>query len=137
QSASGSSPNPFNNQRGVPDVAADADPSTGLYVNIGGTFTGAGGTSASAPAWAGILALGNQLAGHNLGFIDPMLYRVASSSNAARDFHDVTVGDNTFNSNGISVTGYSAGQGWDPVTGLGTPDAQYLLPDLIAAQQGG
>ncbi len=137
QAVSSNSPNPFNNERGVPDVAADADPATGLYVDIGGSFTGAGGTSASAPVWAGIVALGNQLAGHNLGFIDPALYRVAGSSNGGRDFHDVTVGDNTINRDGIDVPGFSAGPGWDPVTGLGTPNAQYLLPELIAAEQQG
>jgi subtilase family serine protease len=89
--------------------------STGWYV--------VGGTSASAPQWAGLVALADQIAGHNLGFINPALYRL--SNNAAKyaaDFYDVTRGNN----------GYDASKGWDAVTGLGTPDAAKLIPDLIA-----
>lgn len=136
QSVAKNSPNPFHNQRGVPDVAADAAPATGLEVDLGGQFTGAGGTSASAPMWAGLMALANEMAGRNLGFINPALYQIAASSNYARDFHDITVGNNTVTpQNGTTVQGFSAGPGWDPVTGLGTPNAQYLLADLIAAMQ--
>jgi subtilase family serine protease len=134
QGVAKNSPYPFNNQRGIPDVAADASPATGLDVDIGGQFQGGGGTSASAPMWAGMMALANQLAGHNLGFINPALYQIAASSNYARDFHDITVGNNTVTpQNGVTVQGFNAGPGWDPVTGLGTPNAQYLLPDLVAA----
>jgi subtilase family serine protease len=131
-----SSATPFNNERGIPDVAADADPATGLNVDIAGSFTPAGGTSASAPAWAGIMALADQMAGHTLGFINTGLYQLAASSTAARDFHDITVGDNSVNAGGTSVQGFSAGPGWDAATGLGSPDAQYLVPDLIAALKG-
>ena len=131
------SPNPFQNQRGIPDVAADADPSTGLTLYIGGQATGAGGTSASAPAWAGIVALANQLAGHNLGFINPALYKLATSANYARDFHDISVGNNSVSLGSVSVQGFDASQGWDPTTGLGSPNTPNLLPDLIAASAGG
>jgi subtilase family serine protease len=140
QSVAANASIPFNNERGIPDVAADADSATGLelYISANGGWAPTGGTSASAPVWAGLVALGNQLAGHSLGFIDPALYKLATSSTYARDFHDITVGNNTVTpQGGATVQGFNAGTGWDPVTGLGTPDAQYLLPDLIAAQKSG
>jgi hypothetical protein len=73
------------------------------------------------------------MAGHPLGFLNPALYKLAASSSYAQDFHDVTQGDNTQNVDGTQVPGYSAAQGWDPVTGLGSPNAEKLIPDLIAA----
>jgi subtilase family serine protease len=92
-----------------------------------------GGTSAAAPLWAGIVALANQMAGHPLGFINPALYKLAASSTYARDFRDITVGDNT--NTQTNVQGYPAVKGWDPVTGLGTPLANNLVPDLVAAMK--
>jgi subtilase family serine protease len=93
----------------------------------------AGGTSAGSPLWAGLAAIANQMAGHPLGFLNPALYKIAAGPNYARDFHDVTNGNNSYDQDGVSVPGYDAVPGWDPITGLGTPNAQYLLPDLIAA----
>ena len=124
----------LNNRRGVPDVAGDADPSTGLAIYVGGSWGLAGGTSASAPLWAGIMAIANQMAGHPLGFINPALYKLAASGSYTQDFHDITIGNNSVHKD-VNVTGYSAVQGWDPITGLGTPDAEKLLPDLIAAMK--
>src|SRR6266702_1299995 len=123
--------NQLNNRRGVPDVAGDADPSTGLafYTSDGG-WTLAGGTSASAPLWAAFMAIANQMAGHPLGFINPALYKLATSSAYAQDFHDIIVGNNSISNS--QVQGYPAVPGWDPVTGLGTPVLDKLLPDLIA-----
>jgi len=67
----------------------------------------------------------------DLGYINPALYQIANNAaQYANDFHDVTTGNNQANP---SISGYSASQGWDAVTGLGTPDAANLLPDLIAA----
>jgi subtilase family serine protease len=120
--------------RGVPDVAASASPYTGMAVAL--EYAGqqivavADGTSASAPFWAGIIALADQSAGRHLGFINPAIYRIARESRAA--FHDVTTGDNTVHYPGGTVNGYSAGPGWDPVTGWGSPDAQVLVPLLAA-----
>jgi subtilase family serine protease len=127
----------LNNRRGVPDIAGDADPSTGLaiYSTAGGWNLG-GGTSASAPLWAGFMAIANQMAGHPLGFINPTLYKLAASSAYTQDFHDITTGDNSIDHNGVHVTGYHAVTGWDPVTGLGTPVLDKLLPDLIASMNG-
>jgi len=122
-------------RRGVPDVAADADPLTGLAFYEAGQWTLAGGTSASAPLWAGLIAIADQMAGHPLGFINPALYKLAQSPNYAQDFHDVTVGNNSVNDGSVKVTGYSAGPGWDAVTGWGTPNAAHLLPDLISAMK--
>ena len=120
------------NRRSVPDVAGDADPLTGLAMYQDGSWGLAGGTSASAPLWAALIAVANQMAGHSLGFINPALYTLAMSSHYAQDFHDITVGNNDVNYKGVEVPGYPAVKGWDPVTGLGTPNAGQLLPDLIA-----
>src|SRR5256714_7259855 len=123
------------NRRGVPDVAGDADPLTGMVSYQDGTWSLAGGTSASAPLWAGLIAIANQMADHPLGFINPGLYKLSQSSNYAQDFHDITNGNNSVNYKGVTVPGYSAVPGWDPTTGLGTPNAEKLLPDLIAAMK--
>ncbi len=122
----------LNHRRGVPDVAADADPSTGLAIYSGGVWQLGGGTSAAAPLWAGIMAIADQMAGHPLGFINDALYKLATSSHYATDFHDITSGSNTYVGKGVDVQGYTAVQGWDAASGLGTPDAENLIPDLIA-----
>jgi subtilase family serine protease len=121
--------------RGVPDVAADAAPSTGmtLAATEGGQdyiLAGASGTSAAAPLWAAVIALADQYAGRPLGFVNPALYRIGRSSLYHRAFHDVTTGSNTVVFSGQTITGYRAGPGWNPVTGLGSPDAQVLVPLL-------
>jgi subtilase family serine protease len=122
----------LNNRRGIPDVAANGDPNTGLPFYMNGRWDLAGGTSASAPLWAGIMAIANQMAGRPLGFINPALYKLAqSSTDYAEDFHDITVGNNTHTSS--NVPGYAAIPGWDAATGLGTPNAEKLIPDLIEA----
>ena len=125
----------LNHRRGVPDVAASADPSIGLGCFISqlpGPFVG-NGTSAGSPLWAGLAAIANQMAGRPLGYLNPALYTIAQGANYSRDFHDITVGNNSSTDNSVNVPGYDAVPGWDPMTGLGTPNAQYLLPDLIAA----
>ena len=122
----------LNHRRGVPDVAADADPRTALAVYSQG-WQLIGGTSATAPLWAAIAAIANQMAGHPLGFLNPALYKLASTSSYTRDFHDITEGNNSVRVHDTLVPGYYAAPGWDPVTGLGSPDAENLIPDLIAA----
>jgi subtilase family serine protease len=126
--------------RGVPDVAADANPNpvTGVPVvtsNAGGghTVSEHGGTSASAPIWAGIIALADQYAKRHLGFVNPAIYRIARSSRYHQAFHDVTAGNSSTAEfpNG-TIAGYRADQGWDPVTGLGSPNARMLVPALAA-----
>ena len=119
-------------RRGVPDIAANANPSSGLAMYQNGSWTTAGGTSASTPVWAALVAIADQMAGHPLGFINPALYRLANSSRYAQDFHDITAGNNSQNVGGTMVPGYEAVPGWDAITGLGSPKASNLLPDLIA-----
>jgi subtilase family serine protease len=121
--------------RGVPDVAADGSSGTGMALAFsapggGYEFIGAGGTSAAAPFWAALIALADQEAGHPLGFVNPAIYRIARGPLYHEAFHDITAGNNTVAINGVTVTGYQAGPGWDPVTGWGTPDAQVLIPLL-------
>ena len=121
--------------RGVPDVAGAAGgPVAGLSLVFAGDgktwIVPAGGTSASAPLWGGLIALAGQYARHDLGFVNPAIYRIARSSSYRKAFHDVTIGSNTVTIGTVTVTGYQAGPGWDPVTGWGSPDAQVLVPLL-------
>ena len=142
-------PGPNSNMRGVPDIAYQASSRTGVLVYVtepyppGATSTGCGGanpcsigwyvvggTSAGSPQWAGLIAMADQIAGRDLGFINPALYQIAGNpAEYAADFHDVTVGNNQTS----SIPGYSASPGWDAVTGLGSPNVANLIPDLIAA----
>ncbi len=127
--------------RGVPDVSADADHRTGLTLVFSNgakcMTTPAGGTSASTPLWAGVVALADQLAGRHLGFVNAGIYRIAKSRAYESAFHDVTTGDNTVSSSRGTVTGYKATRGWDPVTGWGSPNAQVLVPLLAKAVHAG
>ena len=120
--------------RGVPDVAADANGHTGMTIVIsddGRTMIrNSGGTSASAPIWAALIALADQYAGRHLGFVNPAIYQIARSPRYHQAFHDVTTGNNTVQFPPKTITGYQAAPGWDPVTGWGSPDAQVLIPLL-------
>jgi subtilase family serine protease len=126
--------------RGIPDVAADGDSVTGIAVitgNTGGGYTlsGHAGTSASAPLWAGIIALADQYAQRHLGFVNPAIYQIARGPQYHQAFHDVTAGSsNTAEFPPTTITGYRPGPGWDPTTGWGSPDAQVLVP-LLARHQ--
>jgi len=107
--------------RGVPDISADADPSTGYYVFVDGQNQVIGGTSAVAPLWAGLIALINEHTGSAAGFLNPKLYSLPASV-----FHDITSGNNDDSNLGY----YAAGPGWDACTGLGTPDGAAILNAL-------
>ncbi|HTX62995.1 MAG TPA: S53 family peptidase [Acidimicrobiales bacterium] len=114
--------------RQVPDVAAVADPNTGLGVYVLGSTkqTELGGTSLAAPLWAGFTALIDQyLSGKHkppLGYADPYLYRLASTSQRYPPFHDITRGGNAV---------YPATRGYDMATGLGSPNVWNLARDLV------
>jgi subtilase family serine protease len=121
--------------RGVPDVAADALGTTGmaLAATDGGqnyNLVGASGTSAAAPFWAAIIALADQYAGRNLGFVNPAIYRIGRGSLYDQAFHEITTGTNTVVFPSQTFTGYRTGPGWNPVTGWGSPNAQVLVPLL-------
>lgn len=135
---------PYTSMRGVPDIAFQASAATGALVylslppdgddsNVGNTgWYSIGGTSLSTPQWAGLVAIADQIAGHRLGLINPALYSLAADAGTyAADFSDVATGNT--NQTDASVPGYAATTGWDPVTGLGTPNAARLLPALAAA----
>jgi subtilase family serine protease len=120
--------------RGVPDVAATAAPdSLAVITSTGGghyTIEGHGGTSASAPLWAALIALADQHAGRHLGFVNAALYRIGRSSQSHQAFHDITAGNNSVRFPPTTVSGYHAAPGWDPVTGWGSPNASVLIPLL-------
>lgn len=115
------------NERAIPDVAFDADPNTGVAVYDSISYDGTsgwwvvGGTSLSAPAWAGLVALGDNYSPITSG--SQLLYTLAggtSYSNPQTNFNDITSGSN----------GYDAGTGYDLVTGLGSPVADKLIPKM-------
>jgi kumamolisin len=114
--------------RGVPDVAANADPRTGYQVLVDGTDTVIGGTSAVAPLWAALVARLAQAIGRPLGLLAESLYAGTAAGAVPPGFRDVTEGDNG---------GYSAGPGWDACTGLGAPDGTALLARLRGGPIGG
>ncbi len=131
--------------RGVPDVAYNADvlnsgvlgvwSSSGLGPDQIFSF---GGTSSGAPQWAGIAALGDQMAQQRLGFLNPMLYAIGLSPAYADAFHDITRGNNTFVGHNllgqtVTIDGYNAANGWNPATGLGSPNVTNLV-QLLASQ---
>jgi kumamolisin len=97
-------------------VAGNADPSTGYLIRVDGRRLVVGGTSSVAPLWAGLTSLLNQNLGTPAGFINPALYQFGGETVAP--FRDITDG-----SNGA----YSAGRGWDPCTGWGSPSGAALL----------
>ena len=123
--------------RGVPDVAGDADAQDGATTVYAGGSTpfiaSASGTEASAPLWAGLVALADQYAHHDLGFVNPAIYRIARSSGYHQAFHDITTGNSKLTMPYPAGTaGYQAAPGWDPATGWGSPNAQVLVPLLAA-----
>ena len=120
--------------RGVPDVSADASGHADLLMVLSNDGTrmvrDGGGTSASAPIWAALIALADQYAGRHLGLVNPAIYQIARGPSYHQAFHDVTTGSNTVRFPPKTITGYQAAPGWDPVTGWGSPDAQVLIPLL-------
>jgi sugar lactone lactonase YvrE len=118
--------------RDTPDVAFEADPNTGVAVcdsyDCGPLhpWTQVGGTSLATPCWSGLIAIADQLrVSQGQGTLDgPTQTIPAMYSLPAADFHDITSGNNG---------GYSAGPGYDEVTGLGSPRANLLIPALASA----
>ncbi|KAJ7249548.1 peptidase S8/S53 domain-containing protein [Mycena haematopus] len=100
--------------RAYPDVSAAAE---GFQVVISGRINSVAGTSCSSPTFAGVVALLNDFRISEgkapLGFLNPLFYSTAKSG-----FNDIVSGSNP----GCGQAGFTARTGWDPVTGLGTPD---------------
>jgi kumamolisin len=101
--------------RGVPDVAGDADENTGYDVRVDGSDTVIGGTSAVAPLWAGLIARINSNSAKAAGYINPVLYK------NQLDLNDITQGNNGY---------FAAARGWDACTGMGSPKGAQLVSIL-------
>ncbi|WP_099037084.1 S53 family peptidase [Mycobacterium neglectum] len=116
-------------KRMTPDIAAVADPFTGVKIVLDDQIVAGGGTSQSAPIWAGLTALMNQYlldnGGTLIGDINPLLYRIAQGAPRPA-FRDITLGGNAVD---------LAAPGYDLVTGLGTPDVDNLVRNLQIAQK--
>ncbi|QDV41380.1 Pseudomonalisin precursor [Stieleria neptunia] len=100
--------------RGLPDVAANASLASGYHTLLGGRWDYSGGTSAAAPLWAALIARINQGLGRRVGFIHPILYRLAGTD----AFRDITEGSNGY---------FKSGIGWDACTGHGVPVGRALF----------
>lgn len=121
QNAAGIPPSanpPHKPGRAVPDVAGNADPTTGYLVRVDGQEFVIGGTSAVAPLWAGLVALMNQALGHPVGFLNPLIY---GSLVGTGSFQDIVSGNNG---------AYAAKPGWDACTGWGSPNGINLIQNL-------
>lgn len=128
-SAPGSSEAGGDQKRLTPDISAVADPFTGVKIVLNGQVLVGGGTSQSAPLWAAMAAVMNQYlianGGRALGDLNPMLYRIAKGAPLPA-FRDVTLGGNAV---------ATAAPGYDLVTGLGTPDVENLVKNLLFLQK--
>jgi subtilase family serine protease len=126
---------PLTLKRGVPDVAFNANPTTGVLVYDSTPISGAsgwfgvGGTSLGAPAWAGIIALADQARAAGLfipgNLLSSPFYNAAASTLYTVDYRDITSG---FNGGCGAIC--TAHTGYDLVTGLGSPHANKLVPFL-------
>ena len=128
-----------NTARTVPDVSYNAAINGGIQVYYGlfGRFITFGGTSAGPPQWAAIAAIANEARAarrqHSLGLLNTALYAIAQDRRSYRkDFNDITVGTNALSPfPGFTFPGFNAGPGYDLATGLGTPDVERLIRDLV------
>jgi kumamolisin len=122
-------PNRNTGMRLTPDISAVADPFTGVRIVLDGAEVVGGGTSQSAPIWAGLAAVMTQYlkanGGSEIGDINPLLYQMAQGAPRPA-FRDVTLGGNA-----VDI----AGPGYDLVSGLGTPDVDNLARNLLLFQR--
>jgi len=123
----------YANARGVPDISADADPNSGVVlvddgINVGAAGFAWGGTSLSSPLWAGVIATLESYKSTNFGFYTPTAYAILNSPGYKAQIQDITSG-----SNGV----YSAGNSWDPVTGVGSPNVGCLAYSCNPTSQTG
>ncbi|MGZ4123537.1 MAG: S53 family peptidase, partial [Tumebacillaceae bacterium] len=125
QTGTGTTNSYSNGMRQVPDVSADADPSSGYSIYSAGSWTVYGGTSCAAPLWAGITAVNNQYAASkskpNLGQANPTLYSKFNTTQTYAPYHDITSGSNLY---------YPATTGYDQASGIGSPNAYNLIRDI-------
>jgi len=123
--------------RTTPDVSLVADPATGAWIadpynlDPSNPFEIVGGTSLSAPAWAGLVALVNQ----GRAAASELTLNSSTPTDTQQALYMLPQSD--YNAIASGTNGYSAGAGYNLVTGLGTPVANLLVPDLIAYQGSG
>lgn len=110
--------------RGVPDVAANADPRTGYDILVDGRRAVVGGTSVVAPLWAALTCRLAQATGQTFGLLHRRLYEGVRPGASTPGLRSITTGDNG---------DYTAGPGWDACTGLGTPVGAELLANVVRA----
>jgi hypothetical protein len=119
--------------RTTPDVSFVADPNTGAWIadtyNLGASnpFVAVGGTSLSAPSWAGLFALVNQ----GRAAAGAPTLNSSSPTEAQQDLYSLSQSDYNVINSGTNG-GYNAASGYNLVTGLGTPIANQLVPDMVA-----
>jgi len=116
------------NMRGIPDISAQ---SVAYIVAVDGSFWSVSGTSCSSPAVAGMISMMNVARAEeglsSLGFLNPSLYAIYDSQESYNDyFNDVAMGYNEGCSVDNNVAFYAA-DGWDPLTGVGTPKFAAML----------
>ncbi len=111
-----------NTMRGVPDVSLDASTQPGVIVIDGNYEYSVGGTSIAAPMWAGMIAILDQMSGHSLGFLNPLLYQISRTNYYGKALVSVSNGTNGY---------YHANYGWNPVTGLGTPNLGWMVKAVL------
>ncbi len=106
-------------RRGVPDIALDGNPGTGVEVVARGGTYNAGGTSLGTPIFAAIVSLMDQFNNVSLGNVNPMLYSIYDNTSLYNySFTQIISGNNGY---------YSAYGGWNPVTGIGSPRVSNLM----------
>lgn len=117
-------------RRLVPDISAVADPFTGVKIVFNGQVMVGGGTSQAAPIWAALSALMNERLRDRgalpLGDLNPLLYRMARSTAVSTGLRDINLGGNA-----ISISGTV---GYDMVTGLGTPNVDALIKNILLSR---
>jgi subtilase family serine protease len=134
--------NRVGDQRGIPDISLSAAVNGGALVYLRKTvlipsdgFYIIGGTSEASPQFAGVVAIADQAAGHDLGLINPALY--ALNAHHAAGIMDITAGTNTvtFSQGGTNhtVLGFDARVGYDLASGVGGINAAAFVPELVAA----
>ena len=116
--------------RGVPDVSLNASTHDGYLISVEGKYYIAGGTSAAAPSFAGMMSLVAQSARARQGNANPALYALATrqAAGGAAAYHDITTGSNSV----PGQSGFSAGPGWDAATGLGSVNANVMVTNWSA-----
>ncbi len=127
---------PADSKRDVPDVSLTAAGHDGYIVVQGGSLFAVGGTSASSPSFAGLMALIVQKTGARQGNANTVFYPMAQAqfaSGGVAAFHDTTSGNNSV----PGVTGFSATSGYDRATGLGSVDANVLVTNWGSTGGGG